>query len=141
MVGCFGDVVISDAIVREIPGFDLSTARSALAKDSFEAPPSYAGNAVGKEGLSEYDRMGYVPVPAGRGGDQVSRTLDFSFADFAVANAFTKLAEMPQFTSDRTSLLQDAKKLQDRSKRAYRSLFSKDHGLMLPKDQDRKSVV
>jgi hypothetical protein len=33
MVGTFADVVISDAIAKNIPGFELNTARDALLKD------------------------------------------------------------------------------------------------------------
>lgn len=33
MVGSFADVVISDAIVNSIPGFDLNTAVDAILKD------------------------------------------------------------------------------------------------------------
>lgn len=47
MVGTFADVVVSDAIVKNIQGFDLETARQALKKDAFEEPPVYAGNALG----------------------------------------------------------------------------------------------
>ena len=67
MVGTFADVVISDAIVREIEGFDLELAREALTKDSFEEPPPYAGNAVGKEGLNEYSRNGFLAIEGGGG--------------------------------------------------------------------------
>jgi putative alpha-1,2-mannosidase len=49
MVGTFADVVVSDAIVKNIGGFDLEVARMALKKDAFEEPPSYAGNAIGKK--------------------------------------------------------------------------------------------
>ena len=48
MVGTFADVVISDAIVKNIGGFDLETARLALKKDAFEQPPAHAGNAFGE---------------------------------------------------------------------------------------------
>jgi hypothetical protein len=33
MVGTFADVVISDAIVKGVPGFELRTAKDALIKD------------------------------------------------------------------------------------------------------------
>jgi putative alpha-1,2-mannosidase len=47
MVGTYADVVVSDAIIKDIKGFDLETARTALKKDAFEDPPGYAGSAVG----------------------------------------------------------------------------------------------
>ncbi len=52
MVGTFADVVVADAVVKNIQGFDLETARLALKKDSFELPPAHAGNAFGKYLLS-----------------------------------------------------------------------------------------
>lgn len=33
MVGTFADVVIADAIVKDVPGFDLTMAKDALMKD------------------------------------------------------------------------------------------------------------
>lgn len=36
MVGTFADVVVADAIIKDIPGFDLSKAVAAIRKDSFE---------------------------------------------------------------------------------------------------------
>ncbi len=47
MVGTFADVVVSDAIVKGIEGFDYELARMALKKDAFETPPPNAGSAVG----------------------------------------------------------------------------------------------
>tara|TARA_B110000090_G_scaffold186131_1_gene214655 strand:+ start:389 stop:577 length:189 start_codon:yes stop_codon:yes gene_type:complete len=60
MVGTFADVVVSDAIVKGIEGFDKGMAREALIKDSFVTPPGYAGNAIGKEGLGSYEEHGFV---------------------------------------------------------------------------------
>ena len=62
MVGTYADVVIADAIVKNITSFDWSTARDALMKDSFQQPPGYVGNAVGKLGLEEYTSLGYVVI-------------------------------------------------------------------------------
>ena len=44
MVGTFADVVISDAIVKGITGFDYQLAYKALHKDAYEVPPPHAGN-------------------------------------------------------------------------------------------------
>jgi len=82
MVGTYADVVIADAIVKNITSFDWSTARDALLKDSFQQPPAYVGNAVGKLGLDEYSSQGFL---SGTDSEAVSRTIDYGFADFAVA--------------------------------------------------------
>lgn len=47
MVGTYADVVVSDAVIKDIKGFDLEIARTALKKDAFETPPGHAGSAVG----------------------------------------------------------------------------------------------
>jgi hypothetical protein len=54
MVGTYGDVVISDAIVKKVPGFEVRVAWEALHRDSFEDEP---GNhmGVGKAGLRYYN--------------------------------------------------------------------------------------
>lgn len=51
MVGTFADVVVSDALVKGIEGFDYELARMALKKDSFEAPSRSTGSAVGEQKL------------------------------------------------------------------------------------------
>ena len=43
MVGTYADVVIADAIIKGIPGFDYGMAQAALHKDAFQEPPGYAG--------------------------------------------------------------------------------------------------
>lgn len=139
MVGTYGDVIVGDAIVKGIKGFDLKVAEQALMRDAFEAPPSYAGGAVGKEGLHEYVERGYFAMSEqNRGAETVSRTLDFGFADFAAANAFHYLAKnvYPNDVENAARLEAAANKLSARSERAYRSLFDKGTGLMLPKKGD-----
>lgn len=134
MVGTFADVVVADAIVKGIKGFDYELAFRALHKDAYEAPPGHAGGAVGKDGLNDYLNFGYVPVESG-GDSAVSRSLDFAFADFATANAFKKLAEMPQFSSSRTVLLKSASELSARALKTPEQLFDKSRGFMAPKDR------
>lgn len=133
MVGTYADVVVADAIIKEIKGFDLDTAREALIKDSFEEPPKYVGGAIGKEGLNEYVQKGYVPMDSIRAGEHVSRTLDFGFADFACANALEKLAELPQNSELKQILDSHVQNLRSRSQRASTSLFDSSRGLMVPK--------
>lgn len=135
MVGTFADVVVSDAIVKNIKGFDLKVARGAITKDSFEEPPRYAGNAIGKEGLKEYESIGYIAQdPRNRGIECVSRTLDFGFADMAVANALKTIANSEIGQSD-ADIQMKIGKLAQRADRAVRSLFKKTQGLFVPKSK------
>ena len=137
MVGTFADVVIADAIVKNIPGFDLNVAVDALMKDSFVEPPSLSGGAAGKDGLQRYIQYGYIPEDTPRAGESVSRTLDFGFADFSVAKAFYKLSNSPEFSSRRTELMEKAAELDKRSMRAPESMFDATRGFMVPKNTKR----
>jgi predicted alpha-1,2-mannosidase len=137
MVGTFADVVVADAIVKGVKGFEINTAIDALMKDSFTDPPSHAGNAVGKGGLNQYSRLGYIPAEdRNKGTEVVSRSLDFGFADFAVANAFQVLAKKD--SSRAHELVPKAAELSKRSKMAVNGLFSRDFGLMAPMDMNRQ---
>ena len=127
-------------------------ARDALRKDAFQEPPPFAGGSVGKDGLARYRDKGYFETVAGQGGwggDQVSRTLDFGFADYAAARAFATLAGKgeeetkgmyTEFSGETDRLWEDAKTLNARAKRALTSMFDKGKGLMVPKGPDGAAV-
>ena len=159
MVGTYADVVVADAIVKGVKGFEYETAYQALKKDSFTPPPGHAGGAVGKEGLNTYIEHGYLPYDAAQG-EIVSRALDFAHADWAVANAFRKLAGMTgiinpdgsstvlnevfpgkppdyieQFRDRRGELLSQADTLEKRAHVVYHKLYDHQSGLMYPKDR------
>lgn len=154
MVGTYADVVVSDAVIKDIKGFDLETARAALKKDAFEEPPGFAGSAIGslnhfsghlllisllgKEGLREYSQNGYMA--AGGNAESVSRSLDFGFADFATARAYEYLQKNEDYLSSNRNhvveLKEDQSKLDSRWQRAVESCFSRNHGLMAPKTRD-----
>ena len=101
------------------------------------------GNAVGKEGLNDYIRKGYITMD-GQASDQISRTLDFGFADFAVSRAFLKLASDAVYIGSsgqdkKTALLEKSKVLFDRSVQAPKKLFDKRYGLMVGKLENGES--
>lgn len=116
MVGTFADVVIADAIIKNISGFSLTTAWEALKKDSYE--PHKEDTSKGKFGISEYLEKGYIPVDVGIS-EACSRTLDFAFADAAVAAAAERLGHATE-----------AADLQRRSVRALESIYDVSTGLM-----------
>jgi hypothetical protein len=110
---------------------------------------------MGKEGLNDYASKGHVSS----GGEAVSRTHDFGFADYSTAQAFKVLLNNPDFKSDATELgikvpiacdaasvptvellvtmllfwLQIAE-LERRAIRAVESFFDSNYGLMVPKN-------
>lgn len=101
MIGTMGDVSIADAIVKDIPGFDVKQAYTAIRKDAFESPP-VGVEGVGRVCLSSYLTHGYVPrdAPMTTGGtcyEVVSRTLNYLQADHAVAQAAQKLGQTDDY--------------------------------------------
>lgn len=83
-------------------------------------------------------------MPRELGGEIVSRTLDYGFADFSTALSFLylsqSLAEKLPSESDvgqlKEDLLQKAKTLYRRAVSAFRSSFDQRRGLMLPKSRN-----
>jgi len=135
MVGTYGDVVVSDALVKKVPGFSVQTAWEAVRKDSFQDEPG-GHDGVGKAGLRYYDQYNYIPSDVGVS-EQVSRSLDFAFADAAVANAAQVLSSSKAGISfsEAQKLDADRKKLRDRSLAVQRNLFDPSSGLMRPKSR------
>jgi putative alpha-1,2-mannosidase len=122
MVGTMGDVVFADAIVNNIPGFDVQTAYEAIRKDAFVKPDS-SSQGAGRECMDAYLKYGYIPrnAPDDSGGicsEVVSRTLDYLQADYAIAQAANTLG----YTSDATELLIRSAN--------YTKMFNSDYGML-----------
>jgi predicted alpha-1,2-mannosidase len=97
MVGTMGDVSMADAIVKEIPGFDVDAAYEGIRKNAYEAPPP--GSAGGRDCLEQYIELGYVP--RGACSEVVARSLNYLQSDYAIAQAALKLGK----TADAEELL------------------------------------
>jgi predicted alpha-1,2-mannosidase len=117
MVGTFADVVVADAILKDLPGFDRELAWQAILKDSYTAGGKKGQG--GKLNYGEYFSRGYIPSEIG---DSVSGTLDFAFSDFSVSLAASKL-----------NRLKEADELHRRALAARDHLFDRSSGLMRPK--------
>lgn len=86
--GSNGDVLIADAIVKGIKGVDYQTAFEALVKDAeTDSPEPYL---VGRESVSDYKRLGYLPLEVTRSG---SRTMEYAYNDFAVSQVAEALGK------------------------------------------------
>ena len=134
MVGTFSDVIVADAIIKRVPGFEVDVAWNAIRKDSFAGdPPGEMG--VGKVGLGLYDRYNYIPSDVGVS-EMVSRSLDFAFADVAVANAGSLLAKQALTPVAQARFDGDARKLRERGLQVMRNLFDGSSGLMRPKSRN-----
>ena len=83
MIGSFSQAIFADAIVKEIGGFDYPTALEAIVKSATVPVPDRAG--YGREALEEYETLGYVPCD--RINKATSRTLDYAYTDYCIAQA------------------------------------------------------
>lgn len=81
MIGTHLDAVVADAYVKGIKGFDVETAYAAMYKNATEAGDE-DGN-YGRRGIEYFERLGWVP--ADRVEHAASRTQDFAYNDFCVA--------------------------------------------------------
>jgi len=88
MIGTMSDVPIADAIVNEIPGFDVLTAYEAIRKDAFEVPAK-EDLFLGRACMDSYLSYGYIPQ--GDCSAAVSRTMNYWQSDYAVSQAAIKL--------------------------------------------------
>lgn len=91
MIGDHGASVIADAWVKGVRGFDGEAALGALVKNATEAPPheEYV-DGKGRRALEEYLSLGYIPLEqevkeAFHRREQVSRTLEYAYDDFAIS--------------------------------------------------------
>jgi predicted alpha-1,2-mannosidase len=102
MIGTHADSVITDAWVKGIRGFDVEKAYAAMYKNAMVAPsgdqaPGYCdtllppGEYEARGGLSYYKKLGYVPVD--RVKEATSRTLEFAYNDYCLAQVAKALGK------------------------------------------------
>jgi predicted alpha-1,2-mannosidase len=100
MIGASAEVVIADAYVKGITGFDAESAYQTMraAAMSQTAPPSGRG---GRDQVVPYMQLGYVPAPSASDlGSSVSLTIEYGQDDAALA----QLASALGHTTDATTL-------------------------------------
>lgn len=100
MIGDHSGVVLADAYVKGIRSFDAKTAYEGMRKNAFESPKTFEEykNGMGRRALNSYLRYGYIPMEdsvkeAFHTNEQTSRTLEYAFDDFVVAQLAKALAE------------------------------------------------
>lgn len=111
MIGDHCIAAIADAHVKGIRGFDIEKAYEGMRKNAFESPASIEDyrNGMGRRALPSYLKYGYIPmedsVPdAYHQKEQVSRTLEYAFDDFALAQVAKSLGR----TADYNELMRRA---------------------------------
>ena len=105
MIGDHASSVLADAWVKGIRSFDIHTAYEAMRKNAFESPKTYEEykNGMGRRALKSYLKYGYIPledsVPeAFHQREQVSRTLEYAYDDFCVAQVAKALNKQDDYT-------------------------------------------
>ena len=86
--GSNGDVLVADAIVKDLGGFDARFALDAMLKDGEQQSPDPLNE--GRE-LKDYLALGYMSLSQNR---SASRTLEYAFDDYAIASAAAKLGRI-----------------------------------------------
>jgi predicted alpha-1,2-mannosidase len=124
MVGDPAAIVLGDTVVKGIRDFDLATAFAAVKKQGTQAPPP-GTQSVGRPGVTEYLRLGYVPEPPPpRVWGSAATTLEYGAADFAAA----QLAKAAGSQGDARLFL--------RRSRGWRKLFDRSTGFIRPRSAD-----
>lgn len=119
MIGTHADAVIADAVVKGRTGFDVESAYRALRNDAYT--PGHPEELYGRVGLREYIDLGYLPSE--HYAHAVSRTLDYAYNDFCIAQVADRLGD-PRTRDD---LLQRS--------RNYRHVFNPQTGFMQGRDR------
>lgn len=86
MIGYHAVSVIADAIVKDVPGFDYERA--------FEAAKTTAMNPH-YDCLPEYTKLGWVPFD--KESESVSKTLEYAYDDYCIAQAAKKLNKQADY--------------------------------------------
>lgn len=124
MIGTHLDAVFADGYVKGISGWDAAAAYRAMKRNAYEVSDRL--DLYGRVGLAEYLRLGYVPDEAAD--HSVSRTLDFAYGDWCIA----QLAADFDTAEVRDDLL--------RRGQNYRHLFDPEVGFMRARQADGQWV-
>jgi predicted alpha-1,2-mannosidase len=94
--------IIGDAYLKGIRGFDIQEAYRLMRKNALESPASEAEylDGKGRRALDSYLKYGYIPLedsvpgaPLPHRNEQVSRTLDYAYDDFVLAEVAKALGK------------------------------------------------
>ena len=104
MIGDHSGVALADAYVKGIRSFDVKTAYEGMRKNAFESPKTFEEykNGMGRRALQSYLKYGYIPKEdsvkeAFHTNEQTSRTLEYAFDDFAVAQLAKALGKTTDY--------------------------------------------
>jgi predicted alpha-1,2-mannosidase len=124
MIGDHGTAFIASAFAKGIRQYDVAEAYRLMRQNAFATPPAEAyRNGLGRRALSSYLQYGYIPledsVPeAFHKKEQVSRTLEYAYDDYALSVVAKALVER-----------KDYEQLQQRAFN-YRNVFDPSVGMV-----------
>ncbi|MDY6985424.1 MAG: GH92 family glycosyl hydrolase [Candidatus Thermoplasmatota archaeon] len=119
MIGTHSEAVIADAYMKGLRGFDVELAYRAMKTDGEkpgDADLAKEGKPWGRLGLQDYISSGYIPINTV--GQEVSRTLEYAYDDFCIAQMAKALGKE-----------EDYEIFSERAKN-YRNLFDSSTGFM-----------
>ncbi len=122
MIGDHACVALVDAYVKGVRSFNAKKAYEGMRLNAYSTPHIYKDyqNGKGRRALASYIRCGYIPledaVPdAFHTNEQTSRTLEYAFDDFAVAQMAKALKDSCKTDAERETLQADYQDLMRRS--------------------------
>jgi predicted alpha-1,2-mannosidase len=131
MIGDHVISMITDAYLKGFRGFDIEKAYDFMVRNALEVPENYADYADGKgrRAVRDYIELGYIPLDnpvkeAFHKAEQVSRTLEYAYDDFCLAQLAKSLGREG-----------DADIYYDRAGN-YRNVFDAESGFVRGRWQD-----
>jgi predicted alpha-1,2-mannosidase len=104
MIGDHVSTMISDAYMKGITAFDAETAYKYMRRNAFDNPTTEEyKDGKGRRALTSYLKYGYIPLEdsvwdAFHRYEQVSRTLEYAFDDYALARFANELGKSDDYT-------------------------------------------
>lgn len=123
MIGSNSAIIISDAYLKgNIGEEDAKILMEAMLKNATQ-DKGRPVRSVGREGVDYYNRLGYVPYDVGIN-ENVARTLEYAYADFAIAQMAEKMNKKYVVQLYREKALN------------YKNVFDKETGWMRGRNED-----
>ncbi len=103
MIGDHVSTMISDAYMKRIKDFDTETAYRYMRQNAFEQPSAEEyKDGKGRRALTSYMKYGYIPLEdsvweAFHRREQVSRTLEYAFDDYALAQFAKSIGKIDDY--------------------------------------------
>lgn len=104
MIGDHCISIIGEAILKDIKGIDCERAYKIMRKNAFEANTDYESykDGMGRRAMQSYLQYRYIPLEddvkeAFQFRGQVSRTLEYAYDDFVLAEVAKKLGKMDDY--------------------------------------------